>query len=124
MKENILVVDDERGQAEILKAILEREGYNISLAFDGKGALAAFLRVQPALVLTDLKMPDMSGLELMDHILRASSGTPIIIMTAHGTIDSAVEAIKKGGYDYLTKPLETERLIITIERGFERVRLL
>jgi DNA-binding NtrC family response regulator len=91
MKENILVVDDERGQAEILKAILEREGYNISLAYDGKGALAAFLRSSPSLVLTDLKMPDMSGLELMDLILELSRN-PIIIMTAHGTIDSAVEA--------------------------------
>ena len=124
MKENILVVDDERGQAEILKAILEREGYNISLAFDGKGALAAFLRSSLSLVLTDLKMPDMSGLELMDLILRTSPGTPIIIMTAHGTIDSAVEAIKKGGYDYLTKPLETDRLLLTIERGLERAKLL
>src|SRR4030065_2772073 len=115
MKENILVVDDERGQAEILKAILEREGYNISLAFDGKGALAVFLRSSPSLVLTDLEMPDLSGLELMDQILRTSPGTPIIIMTAHGTIDSAVEAIKKGGYDYPTEPLKTDQPPIRIE---------
>ena len=76
MKENILVVDDERGQAEILKVILEREGYNISLAFDGKGALAAFLRSSPSLVLTDLKMPDMSGLELMDPDTQELSRNP------------------------------------------------
>lgn len=120
----ILVVDDERGQAEILKAILEGEGYSVSMAFDGRGALAEFQSSPFSLVMTDLKMPDINGLELMDRLLRISPDTPIIIMTAQGSIDSAVEAIKKGGYDYLTKPLETDRLLITIERALERSELL
>ncbi|MBI5027110.1 MAG: sigma-54-dependent Fis family transcriptional regulator [Nitrospirae bacterium] len=123
-KGSILVVDDERSQREILKTILEDEGYETYLASGGKEALKTFKEFRHDLILTDLKMPDMDGIELMDSIPEEPLQPAIIIMTAHRTISSAVEAIRKGAFDYLTKPLDKEELLIVLKRAMERMNLL
>jgi DNA-binding NtrC family response regulator len=124
VKARILVVDDEPPQLEVLRLILGGEGYEAVTAVSGRGALAA-LRAQPFdLVLTDLKMPDLSGIALLEEILRAQPGACVVLMTAHGTIDSAVEAMRKGAFDYLTKPLDREVLLLAVSRAIERTRLV
>jgi DNA-binding NtrC family response regulator len=124
MKGRILVVDDERHQRDILKVILDSEGYDATTAGNGRQALRA-LREQPFdVVLTDLKMPDMSGIELLSELLQSQPGLCVILMTAHGTIDSAVDAMRKGAFDYLTKPLEREQILLVLRRAMERTRLV
>ena len=124
MKPRILVVDDEPPQLEILRLILSSEGYEAVTAGSGRGALAA-LRHQPFdVVLTDLKMPDLSGIALLEQILREQPAACVVLMTAHGTIDSAVEAMRKGAFDYLTKPVDREVLLLAVSRAVERTRLV
>jgi two-component system response regulator PilR (NtrC family) len=124
MSGSILVVDDEKGQREILTAILNREGYRIVDVPGGREALQRLKAEEFDLVLTDLKMQSMSGMELLENILAENPNQCIVIMTAHGTIDSAVDAMRKGAFDYLEKPLDREELLLTLERAFERIMLL
>ncbi|MBI1922277.1 MAG: sigma-54-dependent Fis family transcriptional regulator [Geobacter sp.] len=123
MTGSILIVDDEKGQREILTAILQKEGW---LVVDLPGAREALARLEKEdfdIVLTDLKMQGMSGMELMERVLTANPEQCIIMMTAHGTVDSAVEAMKTGALDYLEKPLEREELLMTLRRALEHVNL-
>ena len=124
MKPRVLVVDDEPPQLEILRLILGSEGYEVATAASGRGALAALRRQPFDVVLTDLKMPDLSGIALLEEILREQPGACVVLMTAHGTIDSAVEAMRKGAFDYLTKPLDREVLLLAVSRAVERTRLV
>jgi DNA-binding NtrC family response regulator len=124
MRGSILVVDDERGQREILGAILKKAGYDITAVPGAREALDRLGADEYDVVLTDLKMQDMSGMELLERILEENSRQCIIIMTAHGTIDSAVEAMKKGAFDYLEKPLEREDLLMTIQRALDHLALV
>jgi DNA-binding NtrC family response regulator len=124
MSGNILIVDDERAQREIIQAILERAGYGVVAVGSGREALTCLQQREFDLILTDLKMQGMSGMELLEQILAQHSGQCVIIMTAHGTVDSAVDAMKKGAFDYLEKPLERDTLLLTISRAFERIRLV
>lgn len=124
MSGSILVVDDEKGQREILTVILNREGYRIVDVPGGREALQRLKAEEFDLVLTDLKMQSMSGMELLENILAENPNQCIVIMTAHGTIDSAVDAMRKGAFDYLEKPLDREELLLTLERAFERIMLL
>ena len=123
---DILIVDDEPLQREILGTILSEEGYNVFEAGSGAEAIGVFKENNPQLVLTDLKMPDLSGLELIERIqsLRPKQPPAVIIMTAYGTISSAVEAIKNGAFDYLTKPLDKDALLLKIRQAVERNELL
>ncbi len=125
MKGRILVVDDERHQRDILKMILDAEGYEAVTAGTGRQAVAA-VRAQPAfdVALTDLKMPDLNGIELLGELLRLQPSLCVVLMTAHGSIDSAVEAMRKGAFDYLTKPLEQEELLLVLKRAMERTQLV
>ena len=124
MKGRVLVVDDERRQRDILQMILEAEGYETTAAGTGRQALQA-ARSQPFdVVLTDLKMPDMNGIELLSELLASQPGLCVTLMTAHGTIDSAVDAMKKGAFDYLTKPLEKDELLLVLRRAMERSHLV
>ena len=123
MKGTILIVDDERNQREILGSILSGEGYRTLLAGSGQEALDALEREQVDLVLTDLVMPGMSGEELIDAILLRTPGTPIILNSAYGTIQTAVEAIKRGAFYYFEKPVDRARLLIIIDRAIENLRL-
>jgi DNA-binding NtrC family response regulator len=120
----ILVVDDERRQRDILQMILEAEGYETTAAGSGRQALQAAQSEPFDVVLTDLKMPDMNGLELLGALPNRPGGPSVILMTAHGTIDSAVEAMRKGAFDYLTKPLEKDELLLVLKRAMERSRLV
>ena len=124
MKPRVLVVDDEPPQLEILRLILGSEGYDVAAASAGRAALAALRRQPFDLVLTDLKMPDLSGIALLEEIQREQPGACVVLMTAHGTIDSAVEAMRKGAFDYLTKPLDRDALLLAVSRAVERTRLV
>jgi len=120
----ILVVDDEPLQRDILKTILDGEGYETLTASSGEEALQVIGRYHPDVILTDLKMEGMDGIELIESVSRAPFEPTMIIMTAHGTISSAVEAMRKGAFDYITKPLEKEALLFTVNRAAERAGLL
>ena len=124
MKGRVLVVDDERPQRDILQMILESEGYETTAAGNGRQALQAARSGPFDVVLTDLKMPDMTGIELLSELLAAQPGLCVTLMTAHGTIDSAVEAMKKGAFDYLTKPLEKDEVLLVLRRAMERSHLV
>ncbi|HTP64680.1 MAG TPA: sigma-54 dependent transcriptional regulator [Geobacteraceae bacterium] len=124
MSGSILIVDDEKGQREILTTILQKEGYHTADVPGGREALDRLKEEGFDLILTDLKMQGMSGMELLDSVLAADPQQCVVMMTAHGTIDSAVEAMKKGAFDYLEKPLDREDLLLTLRRAFERIMLL
>jgi two-component system, NtrC family, response regulator PilR len=124
MTGSILIVDDEKGQRDILSAILGKEGYRVLAVPGAREALEELGRAEFDLLLTDLKMQGMSGMELMERVLSESPSQCVVMMTAHGTIDSAVEAMKKGAFDYLEKPLERDDLILTLQRAFEHIMLL
>jgi two-component system, NtrC family, response regulator PilR len=120
---SILIVDDEKGQRDILSAILSKEGYRILAVPGAREALQELDGGDFDLLLTDLKMQGMSGMELMERVLSQSPQQCVVMMTAHGTVDSAVEAMKKGAFDYLEKPLERDDLILTLQRAFEHLML-
>ncbi len=120
----VLVVDDEPLQRDILKTILDDEGYETYTASSGEEALGILKTLRPDVVLTDLKMEGMDGIRFIELIPGEPIEPSVIIMTAYGTIASAVEAIKKGAFDYLTKPLDKDLLLITIKRAAERANLL
>ena len=119
----ILVVDDEPKQLEILGKILRMEGWEVETSPSGEKALELLRAAPPQVLLTDLKMPGMDGISLLEHAAREAPSTAAIVMTAHGTVDTAVEAMKKGAFDYLTKPLERDELVLTLERALETVLL-
>jgi DNA-binding NtrC family response regulator len=124
MKGRVLIADDERPQRDILQMILEAEGFGTSTAGNGRQALEAARSEPFDIVLTDLKMPDLNGIELLSELQRAQPGQCVILMTAHGTIDSAVDAMRKGAFDYLTKPLEKDELLLVLRRAMERNQLV
>ena len=120
----ILIIDDEENQRNILKTILDDEGYETYAASSAESGLKIVREMKPDVVLTDLKMEGMDGIELIEALPDEPFVPPAIVMTAFGTISSAVDAIKKGAFDYLTKPLDKEVLLITIRRAVEKAELL
>lgn len=120
----ILVVDDEPLQRSILKTILSDEGHETYAAASGEEALKLAKSYNPDVVLTDLKMDGMDGIELLNKLSRLKPAPTVIIMTAFGTVHSAVDAMKKGAFDYLTKPLDKDVVVLTIRRALERTALL
>jgi len=121
---SILIVDDEKGQRDILNVILKKEGYDVVDVPGVREALNQLDKREFDLILTDLKMQGQSGLDLLEKVLTDDPQQCVILMTAHGTVDSAVEAMKKGAFDYLEKPLERDDLILTLRRAFERIGLV
>src|SRR5688572_9184226 len=113
----ILVVDDEANARAALSEILRDEGYATETAADGFKALGKLEEFQPDVVLTDLKMPGLDGISFMEKAKAAMPGAVFVVMTAFGTITSAVAAVKKGAENYLTKPLEFESLTAVVERA-------
>ena len=109
-RRTILVVDDETAVREVLQVRLTDWGYDIELAEDGASAREAVERVQPDLVISDVVLPDASGLDLLDLLRGPAPGRPVILITAFGSIDAGVEAMKRGALDFLTKPLDYEKL--------------
>ena len=119
----ILVVDDEAEIRSLLAAVLQNKGYEVVTAEDGAAALQAVSRERPAVILMDLSMPRMNGMDALPEIKRIDAEVPVIICTAHADLATAVRAMKLGAYDYLTKPFDVELLILTLERAVERHRL-
>jgi len=119
----LLVVDDEQPQREMLEGILRRAGFAVATAADGRGALEHLAGEEFDLLLTDQRLPAMDGLELLDRALRLRPGMPIVLMTAYGTVSTAVEAMKRGAADYLTKPFERDELLLVIDKSIRQRRL-
>ncbi len=107
---HVLIVDDELNIRRVLAAMLAREGYEVTAAADGEQALAVLQKTHVHVVVTDLLMPRMGGMELLGHLAAEFPDVPVIVITAHGTVDSAVQALKAGAFDYITKPFEQEEL--------------
>ena len=115
--ETILIVDDEKNYLTILSALLEEEGYEVLSAPGGQAAFEIHKNSDLDLILTDMKMPGMDGIELLENIKADDPDLPVIMMTAHGTVDKAVEAMQKGAYTYILKPFDNERLIIYVKKA-------
>jgi len=120
----ILVVDDKDSMRNMLTETLVEEGYRVDCAPDGRRALEMVRNKSYDLVLTDLKMPDVDGLEVLGGVKESDSDTSVIVMTAYGTIEDAVAAMKKGAYDFITKPFDTDHLCVLISRALENRRLV
>ncbi len=116
----ILIVDDEPGQRSIIKKILQIKGYSILEADNAGSALQCAKEWQPNVILTDLKMKNCSGLDIIREIGQLESAPEVILMTAYGTVETAVNAMKAGAYDYLTKPIEKDVLLLVVERAAEK----
>ncbi|MEK7799884.1 MAG: sigma-54 dependent transcriptional regulator, partial [Acidobacteriota bacterium] len=123
MREKVLVVDDEEAIRKSLRMVLEYEGYECVEAPSGPEGIEATRREMPDAVLLDIKMPGMDGLEALAAIRAKDAHTPILMISGHGDIPTAVEAIHKGAYDFLEKPLESERVLTALRNAIERKRL-
>lgn len=120
----ILVIDDEKGIRNSLKDIFQYEGHTVILAEHGMEGIVAAKTEKPDVVFCDIKMPKMDGLEVLERIKEFSPDTPIIMISGHGTIDNAVEAIRKGAYDFIEKPLDLNRLLVTIKNATDKHQLI
>ena len=120
----ILVIDDERSIRSTLKDILEYEKYEVDLAASGPEGLEMFATTQYDIVLCDIKMPEMDGMDVIEKIFEQGGDTQVIMISGHGNIDSAVQAIKKGAYDFIEKPLDLNRLLITIRNAMDKSTLI
>ncbi len=119
----ILVVDDERVIRDILSDFLKEEGYAVTTVEDGMAAIEELHRASYNLVISDLKMPRMGGLELVQQITEESLPVLTVIMTGFGTVETAIEAMKRGAYDYILKPFKVEEVVHIVQRGLDRQRL-
>ncbi len=119
----ILVVDDERMIREILADFLSMEGFWVRTAEDGGSALVELSKQHYDLVLSDLKMPNMGGLELLQAIAKHAPNVVTVIMTGFGTVETAIDAMKRGAYDYILKPFKVEEVVRTVRRGLEKQKL-
>jgi DNA-binding NtrC family response regulator len=120
----VLIVDDKDLMRDSVGATLQRAGFTVVTAPDGTSALEAISRRRPDCVVTDLKMPGMTGLELIEKVRAIDDDLPIVMMTAFGAVDTAVQAIKAGAFDYITKPFEGDELIVSVKRAIEHARVV
>ena len=117
-KARILVVDDERGMCEFLRFLLQEEGYEVDVAHSGDQALAKVSESKFELILADIKMPGLDGLEMLRELREADEDTVVIVMTGYSSLDSAIKAIKYDASDYLTKPFDDpDAVLAAVERG-------
>jgi len=122
-KHRILVVDDEESMREFLSIMLYREGYAVDAAADGLQAVERLKEYSYDLVITDIKMPRMTGLQLLSYILERAPETVVIMITAFSTTEEAVDAMKQGAYDYITKPFKNEEIRLIVKNALERREL-
>jgi DNA-binding NtrC family response regulator len=122
--DRLLIVDDEESVRRVLQVQLQRQGYSVDIASNATEALAALASTDYPLVLSDLRMPGLSGMELLKQIKASHPATEVILLTAFGTVENAVEAMQAGAYHYVTKPVRYDELFIVISRALERWRLL
>jgi DNA-binding NtrC family response regulator len=123
-RKSILVVDDEKNQREILETILSGEGYDVTTASSGEAAMKFVADRHFDLVLTDLKMTGMSGLDLLKSLTDYDKSIIVILLTAHGSVDSAVDAMRLGAFEYLQKPYDSEKLLDTVSRALKKLTTL
>ncbi len=123
-RKSILVVDDEKNQREILETILSGEGYDVTTASSGEAAMKFVADRHFDLVLTDLKMTGMSGLDLLKQLTDFDKSIIVILLTAHGSVDSAVDAMRLGAFEYLQKPYDSENLLSTVSRALKKLTTL
>lgn len=120
----ILIIDDEKSIRKTLREILEYEKYQVDEATEGMEGLALIQKEKYDVVLCDIKMPKMDGIELLDRIILLSSDIPVVMISGHGTIETAVEAVKKGAFDFIAKPLDLNRLLVTIRNAMDKSTLV
>jgi len=123
-RKSILIVDDEKNQREILETILSGEGYDVTTASSGEAAMKFVESRRFDLVLSDLKMTGMSGLDLLKELTNYDKSIIVILLTAHGSVDSAVDALRLGAFDYLQKPYDSEKLLDTVSRALNKLTTL
>ncbi|HEY6012253.1 MAG TPA: sigma 54-interacting transcriptional regulator, partial [Nitrospirota bacterium] len=123
MADTILVIEDKESMRDMLKQTLEAEGYQVILARDGAEGIKRLADERIGLVLTDLKLPKKDGFEVLRAARADDPLLPVIVMTAFGTIEIAVKAVKEGAYDFLTKPFDTDHLLVLIKRAFDANRV-
>ena len=119
MSKTILIVEDEQVLRESLAGLLEAEGYLVQQAPDGRAAHEMLLQGPVDVVLSDVRMPEMDGMTLLGHIRQLAPQTPVIMVTAYGTVDNAVEAMRAGAWDYLLKPVQFDDLLLKIARALQ-----
>ena len=120
----VLIVDDERSIRRTLRDILEFEKYKVDEAVDGLDALAKLKKDKYDVIIMDIKMPKMDGLDALDRIAVIAPDTPTVMISGHGNIETAVEAVKKGAFDYIAKPPDLNRLLITIRNAMDKSTLI
>ncbi len=120
----ILIIDDEKAIRRALREILEFEGFEIEEAENGKEGFEKATSTVFDLIFCDIKMPQMDGMEVLDALMKANSETPIILISGHGNIETAVQAIKNGAFDFIEKPLDLNRILITIRNAKEKTQLV
>src|SRR5678816_4878628 len=123
MVSKILIVDDEPFNLDLLEQELSELGYATERANNGAKALQKIATEKPALVLLDYQMPDMNGIEVLRTIRQTDTDLPIVLITAHGSIERAVEAVKAGADDFITKPFDPEHLALVVKKALERAQL-
>ncbi len=123
-KGRIAVIDDEVNAAQALETLLREDGYEVQSAHDGAGGLQLIEKLDPDVVLTDLRMPGMDGLELLQRVKQMRPDTMVLLMTAYGTVKTAVQAMKSGAEDYLAKPIDVDELEVVLQKTLEKKRLL
>lgn len=120
----ILIIDDEKSIRNVLKDILQHEGYQVEEAPDGEQGIKLFSSKSFDLVLCDIKMPKIDGMDVLQQIMELNPEVPVIMISGHGTIETAVEAVKKGAFDFISKPPDLNRLLITIRNALDKNTLV
>jgi len=120
----LLIIDDEKSIRKTLREILEYEKYQVDEAADGSEGLSMIQKDKYDIILCDIKMPKMDGIELLEKIMQLSSDSPVVMISGHGTIETAVEAVKKGAFDFIAKPLDLNRLLVTIRNAMDKSTLV
>lgn len=120
----ILIIEDDKAIVDVLKMILEQEGYEIDFAFNGPSGIEKFKKNEPEAVLLDIKMPRMDGIEVLQEIKKINSRPVVIMISGHGNIETAVQTTKLGAYDFISKPFDVDRLKLTIQNGLSFMKLV
>ncbi len=120
----ILIIDDEKSVRQALREILDYEKFDVEDAPDGPSGLKLFSEMSFDLVLCDIKMPKMDGMEVLEKIQKIQNDVPVVMISGHGNIETAVDAIKKGAYDYISKPLDLNRLLVTVRNAMDKTSLV
>ncbi|MBL7888265.1 MAG: sigma-54-dependent Fis family transcriptional regulator [Bacteroidia bacterium] len=120
----ILIIDDEKSIRKTLREILEYEKYQVDEAADGSEGLGLIQKNKYDVILCDIKMPKMDGIEVLDRIMQLATDVPVVMISGHGNIETAVEAVKKGAFDFIAKPLDLNRLLVTIRNAMDKSSLV